>query len=118
MFDIGFFEIVFIFIVTLLVVGPEKLPRVARTAGLWLGKLRGFVSSVKADIDREIASDELRKTLQRQAAVPELEELIDEVTGKPLTAAERKTVAGPATQDATEKPSATPEPAEDDRQKQ
>ena len=57
MFDIGFFEIVFICIVTLLVVGPEKLPRVARTAGLWLGKLRGFVSSVKADIDRELASD-------------------------------------------------------------
>jgi hypothetical protein len=56
--------------------------------------------------------------LQRQAAVPELEELIDEVTGKPLTAAERKTVAGPATQDATEKPSATSEPAEDDRKKQ
>ena len=45
--------------------GPEKLPRVARTTGLWLGKLRGFVSSVKADIDREIASDELRKALRR-----------------------------------------------------
>ena len=117
MFDIGFFEIVFICIVTLLVVGPEKLPRVARTAGLWLGKLRGFVSSVKADIDREIASDELRKTLQRQAAVPELEELIDEASGKPLTAAERNAVAGPATQDAAEKPPATSEPAEDDRQK-
>jgi sec-independent protein translocase protein TatB len=117
MFDIGFFEIVLIFIVTLLVVGPEKLPRVARTAGLWLGKLRGFVSSVKADIDREIASDELRKTLQRQAAVPELEELIDEVTGKPLAAAERNAVAGPARQDAAEKPPAISEPAEDGRQK-
>ncbi|HYQ72863.1 MAG TPA: Sec-independent protein translocase protein TatB, partial [Gammaproteobacteria bacterium] len=93
MFDIGFFEIVFIFIVTLLVVGPEKLPRVARTAGLWLGKLRGFVSSVKADIDREIAADELKKTLERQAAVPELEELIDEVSGKPLEAGERKATA-------------------------
>jgi sec-independent protein translocase protein TatB len=117
MFDIGFFEIVLIFIVTLLVVGPEKLPRVARTAGLYLGKLRGFVSSVKADIDREIASDELRKTLQRQAAVPELEELIDEVTGKPLAAAERNAVAEPATQDAAEKPPAISEPAEDGRQK-
>ncbi len=117
MFDIGFFEIVFIFIVTLLVVGPEKLPRVARTAGLWLGKLRGFVSSVKADIDRELASDELRKTLQRQAAVPELEELIDEVTGKPLAAAEHKSVTGSATQDAAEKPHAISEPAENGRQK-
>jgi sec-independent protein translocase protein TatB len=98
-------------------VGPEKLPRVARTAGLWLGKLRGFVSSVKADIDREIATDELRKTLQRQAEIPELEELIDEVSGKPIAAAERNAVAGPATQDAAEKPPAIPEPAEDDRQK-
>jgi len=117
MFDIGFFEIVCIFIVTLLVVGPEKLPRVARTAGLWLGKLRGFVSSVKSDIDREIASDELRKALERQAAVPELEELIDEVTGKPVTAGERNAVTAPAMRDAAEKPPVISEPAEDDRQK-
>lgn len=117
MFDIGFFEIVFIFIVTLLVVGPEKLPRVARTAGLWLGKLRGFVSSVKADIDREIASEELKKALERQAAVPELEELIDEVSGKPLTAVERTAVAAPATQDAAEKLAAGSETAEDDGKK-
>ena len=117
MFDIGFFEIVFIFIVTLLVVGPEKLPRVARTAGLWLGKLRGFVSSVKADIDREIASEELKKALERQAAVPELEELIDEVSGKPLTAVERTAVAAPATQDAAEKLAAVSETAEDDGKK-
>ena len=116
MFDIGFFEIIFIFIVTLLVVGPEKLPRVARTAGLWLGKLRGFVSSVKADIDREIASEELKKTLQRQAAVPELEELIDEVSGKPLTAGERNTVTGPAPQDTADKPPEIIDPAEDGKQ--
>ena len=117
MFDIGFFEIVIIFIVTLLVVGPEKLPRVARTAGLWLGKLRGFVSSVKADIDREIASEELKKVLQRQAAVPELEELIDEVSGKPLAAGERTAVAAPAKQDAAAASPAVSEVAEDDRQK-
>jgi sec-independent protein translocase protein TatB len=117
MFDIGFFEIVFIFIVTLLVVGPEKLPRVARAAGLWLGKLRGFVSSVKADIDREIAADELRKTLERQAAVPELEELIDEVTGKPLTAGEDHAVTPPAMQATAENSSVIPEPAENDKEK-
>jgi sec-independent protein translocase protein TatB len=117
MFDIGFFEIVCIFIVTLLVVGPERLPRVARTAGLWLGKMRGFVSSVKADIDREIASDELRKTLERQAAVPELEELIDEVTGKPLTAAERNTDTAPAMREAAGRPNTISKSAEDDSQK-
>ena len=85
MFDIGFFEIIFIMVVALLVVGPERLPRVARTTGLWLGKLRGFVSSVKADIDKELATEELKKTLAKQASIPELEELIDEATGKRLT---------------------------------
>ena len=89
MFDIGFSEILFIMVIALLVVGPERLPRIARTAGLWVGKMRGFVSSVKADIDRELATEELRKALEKQAAVPELEELLDEVTGKPVRAGER-----------------------------
>jgi len=86
MFDIGFTEIILIFVVTLLVVGPERLPRLARTAGLWVGKMRGFVSSIKADIDRELATEELKKALAKQASLPELEELVDEVTGKPLQA--------------------------------
>jgi sec-independent protein translocase protein TatB len=82
MFDIGFWEVIFILVIALLVVGPERLPRVARTAGLWLGKIRGFVGSVKADIDRELAAEELKKTLARQAAVPELEEIIEKTTDK------------------------------------
>jgi Tat protein translocase TatB subunit len=53
MFDIGFWEVIFIAVITLLVVGPERLPKVARTAGLWVGKIRGFVVSVKADIDAD-----------------------------------------------------------------
>ena len=78
MFDIGFSEVILIFVIALLVVGPERLPRIARTAGLWVGKMRGFVSSVKADIDRELATEELKKALAKQASVPELQELIDE----------------------------------------
>ena len=89
MFDIGFWEIIFILVITLLVVGPERLPRIARTAGLWVGKMRGFVASVKADIDQELAAEELKKVLAKQAAVPELEELIDEVTGDRLAAHEK-----------------------------
>ena len=102
MFDIGFSEIIFIMVIVLLVVGPERLPRIARTAGLWIGKMRGFVSSVKADIDRELATEELRKALEKQTAVPELEELIDEVTGKPVEAAERH-IDGPAAEKPAEK---------------
>jgi sec-independent protein translocase protein TatB len=82
MFDIGFWEVIFIAVITLLVVGPERLPKLARTAGLWLGKARGFVRTVKADIDRELAAEELKKTLQKQAAIPEIEELIDEAAGE------------------------------------
>jgi sec-independent protein translocase protein TatB len=82
MFDIGFWEVIFIAVITLLVVGPERLPKVARTAGLWVGKLRGFVRTVKADIDQELAADELRRTLEKQAAIPEVEELIDEAAGE------------------------------------
>jgi sec-independent protein translocase protein TatB len=78
MFDIGFWEVIFIMIITLLVVGPERLPKVARTAGLWVGKIRGFVTSVKADIDRELASEELKRTLTKQASVHELEEIIEQ----------------------------------------
>lgn len=88
MFDIGFSEVILVFIIMLLVVGPERLPRIARTAGLWIGKMRGFVSSVKADIDRELATEELKKALAKQAAMPELEELVDEVTGDTLKAQE------------------------------
>ena len=95
MFDIGFTEIIFIMVIALLVVGPERLPRIARAAGLWLGKMRGFVSSVKADIDKELAAEELKKVLHKQAASPELEELIDTVTGNSLQAGERS--AAPAT---------------------
>jgi sec-independent protein translocase protein TatB len=91
MFDIGFWEIIFIMVITLLVVGPEKLPRIARTAGLWAGKMRGFVASVKADIDKELAAEELKKVLEKQASVPEIEELIDSVTGDTLAAMESKT---------------------------
>jgi sec-independent protein translocase protein TatB len=78
MFDIGFWELAIIGVVALLVIGPERLPRVARTAGLWMGRARRFVSTVKADIDRELAADELKKTLAKQAEVPELHDIIED----------------------------------------
>ncbi|MDR0715927.1 MAG: Sec-independent protein translocase protein TatB [Azoarcus sp.] len=65
MFDIGFSELVVIGIVLLIVVGPERLPGVARTAGHLLGRLQRYVASVKSDIQREIHLDELRKLRER-----------------------------------------------------
>ena len=65
MFDIGFSEIVVIAVVALIVIGPEKLPKTARTLGHLFGRLQRYVNDVKADINREMELDELRK-LQRE----------------------------------------------------
>lgn len=61
MFDIGFSELMLIAVVALVVIGPERLPRVARTAGHLLGRLQRYVSTVKSDISREMQLDELRR---------------------------------------------------------
>ncbi|GHU28043.1 Sec-independent protein translocase protein TatB [Betaproteobacteria bacterium] len=66
MFDIGFSELVVIGVVLLIVVGPERLPGVARTAGHLLGRLQRYVAGVKADIQREIQVEDLKK-FQQQA---------------------------------------------------
>ncbi len=65
MFDIGFSEMIVIAVIALIVLGPEKLPRVARTAGHLLGRMQRYVNDVKADINREVELDELRK-LQKE----------------------------------------------------
>ena len=64
MFDIGFSEIVVIGVVALVVIGPERLPKTARTLGHLFGRLQRYVNDVKADINREMELEELRK-LQR-----------------------------------------------------
>ena len=61
MFDIGFSEIVVIAVVALIVIGPERLPKTAKTLGLLFGRLQRYVSDVKADINRELELEELRK---------------------------------------------------------
>jgi sec-independent protein translocase protein TatB len=79
MFEVGFWEITVILVVALVVVGPERLPGLARTVGLWLGKARRFVASVKADIDRELKTEELKRLLDRQAEdISQLREMLDE----------------------------------------
>lgn len=65
MFDVGFSELMVIAVVALLVLGPERLPKVARTAGHLLGRLQRYVNDVKADINREMQLDELRKMQQQ-----------------------------------------------------
>ena len=61
MFDIGFSELLVIGLVALIVIGPEKLPRMARTVGHLAGRLQRYVSDVKSDINREIELEDLKK---------------------------------------------------------
>jgi sec-independent protein translocase protein TatB len=77
MFDFGFWELILVMIVALLVVGPERLPGLAKQAGLWAGKAKRFVNSVRSDIEREIRADDLKKMLnQQQNEIQELKGMI------------------------------------------
>lgn len=69
MFDIGFSELFLIAIVALVVLGPERLPKAARFAGLWVRRARAQWYSVKSELENELASEELKRTLRdtRQA---------------------------------------------------
>ncbi|HEY5900012.1 MAG TPA: Sec-independent protein translocase protein TatB [Burkholderiales bacterium] len=83
MFDIGFSELLVIGVVALIVIGPQKLPRVARTAGILLGRLQRYVSDVKADINREIELDELRKMRDSmQSAASDVQSAVDQELNK------------------------------------
>ena len=63
MFDIGFSELLIIAVVALLVLGPERLPRAARMAGLWVRRARAQWYSVQADLERELAQEEYKRTV-------------------------------------------------------
>ena len=67
MFDVGFQEITLIGVIALIVVGPERLPKMARTIGLWMGKIRYYVGQVKSDIEREVRAQELKEMLDKPA---------------------------------------------------
>nr|WP_298414900.1 Sec-independent protein translocase protein TatB [uncultured Halomonas sp.] len=64
MFDIGFLELLIIGVVGLLVLGPERLPKAARTAGLWVGKIKRTVSNMQREINSQLEAEELRQKLE------------------------------------------------------
>ncbi|MDK9703172.1 MAG: Sec-independent protein translocase protein TatB [Sulfuritalea sp.] len=110
MFDVGLSELMVIAVVALVVIGPERLPKVARTAGLLLGRLQRYVSDVKSDINREMQLDELKK-LQQQ--------MTDQVTTLESSVAHEmrevestvNNVIAPLTGDAAVLPPSTPDAA-------
>lgn len=120
MFDIGFWELVLIGVVALLVVGPERLPGLARQAGEWIGKAKRFVSNVQADIEREFEADELKRMLNdQQREISQLKGMISDTQAEvhaELHGAENtlKSMQAPAHED-KRSGSAAPEPPDDKR---
>ena len=80
MFDVGFSELVVIALVALIVIGPERLPKVARTVGILLGRLQRYVNDVKSDINREIHLDELKK--MQEQVTSETKEITDSLSSE------------------------------------
>ena len=78
MFDFGMWEIAIILVITLIVVGPEKMPALARKAGLYVGKFRKFVSKIKNDINSEIEAEELKEQLSVKNEELLLSQTLDE----------------------------------------
>ncbi|MCV6639179.1 Sec-independent protein translocase protein TatB [Candidatus Albibeggiatoa sp. nov. NOAA] len=64
MFDIGFWELALILVVALVVIGPDKLPGAARSIGLWVGRAKRIVNTVKNDIDKELRLQELQEQMK------------------------------------------------------
>ena len=90
MFDFGFWELFLIMVVALLVVGPERLPGLARQVGLWIGKAKRFVNSVRSDIEREIRAEELKQILnQQQSEIDELKNMLAETHSQVRTELEQ-----------------------------
>jgi sec-independent protein translocase protein TatB len=119
MFDIGFSELIVIALVALIVIGPEKLPKVARTAGALLGRLQRYVSDVKSDIQREMQIEDLKRLQQQvEESARSLEVSVDKELrevetslNKAAGALDPETPALPAAPEATRAPDAPPVPA-------
>ncbi|MFN3843894.1 MAG: Sec-independent protein translocase protein TatB [Rehaibacterium terrae] len=103
MFDIGFTELLVLALVALLVLGPERLPRAARMAGLWVRRAKASWYSVKAELERELADEELKRSLKN--ATRELREAGDAL---------RDGLRPPASGDSADRNDAAT-PARDDR---
>ena len=78
MFDVGFLEISVVFVVALIVVGPEKLPGLARSVGLYVGKARRYADFVRREIESEVRSAELKDIVKKPALIEEVKDTLNE----------------------------------------
>ncbi|MAL68345.1 MAG: twin-arginine translocase subunit TatB [Porticoccaceae bacterium] len=73
MFDIGFSEILIVATLTLIIMGPKRLPETVKTITLWLGRIRNFINSAKVEIENEVGIDEIKKQLHNEKIMTEIE---------------------------------------------
>ena len=106
MFEIGFAELLLLGAIALLVVGPDRLPALARTLGVWVGRAQRLVGQVRADIEREVRADEIRRAAKEYsptAALSDMKKEMDDFASE---------VSKPVDVDADESRSKKPEKAE------
>lgn len=91
MFDIGFWELLLVAVVALIVVGPDKLPGLVRTVGLWVGRARHFASSIRDELEEEVSrAEELKRLVEEQAEIVKRNQILDD--GKPTVPARSASV--------------------------
>jgi sec-independent protein translocase protein TatB len=110
-FDIGFSELLLVGLVALIVFGPERLPGAARTAGLWIGRLKRSFSAIKAEVEREMGADEIRRQLHNEQILQMERELQQSIQPAATPSADTPAAPPPAPESGpTTPPPATPEP--------
>ncbi len=104
MFDIGFLELVFVGIISLLVLGPERLPVAARTVGKWVGRARRMAGQFTKEIDRQIELDELREELKKQGESLNINEDVNKIHSTISEALQRAKEFEPLPREEEDKP--------------
>ena len=113
MFDIGFTELLLVGLVALVVLGPERLPGAVRTASLWIGRIKRSFNSIKAEVEREIGADEIRRQLHNERILElerEMKAMKQDIlgtgtgTGSNSQPAENVAEAAPSVQDKNPQP--------------
>ncbi|BCJ09324.1 MULTISPECIES: Sec-independent protein translocase protein TatB [unclassified Pseudomonas] len=111
MFGISFSELLLVGLVALLVLGPERLPGAARTAGLWIGRLKRSFNAIKMEVEREIGADDIRRQLHNEHILQmeqEAKRILNPLTPPAQPPASAETPATPAVEAAPAQPTATP----------
>jgi sec-independent protein translocase protein TatB len=103
MFDFGFWELLFIAVIALVVLGPERLPVVARSVGRWTGQARAYVRSLSAELDREMRLRELREQLDKAQNEFTRASSDAKQSMRELAATQSETTADPVTPESSEK---------------